>query len=322
MIDIIGSIALASLYATVLGVLAGLAPVSRSIRLAVWSGAALWGALIVAVAAFGWFGPGATGPVPGVALAFAAAVVGSMGTSLSERCRIRRAWRCRRRLGEALRKTEDAPAGLVETGVVAGERQAQVAGRAWPEAVEGQGGDRLPLEEVAREFLGAQAGGADVQQHEHAALGQRDLATGRCRENAGEQRGATLVILAQRRDLGQVALERDEGAVLDEGRTGIEHAQHQVEEMAGERGRADDPADAEAGHGVRLGQARDDDGALGHAGKAPRADMRAGEGKVLVDLVRQQPQIVASAQPGDRLDLAPAQPGSGPVVRAVDPHHG
>ena len=78
MIDIIGSIALASLYATVLGVLAGLAPVSRSIRLAVWSGAALWGALIVAVAAFGWFGPGATGPVPGVALAFAAAVGGGI----------------------------------------------------------------------------------------------------------------------------------------------------------------------------------------------------------------------------------------------------
>src|SRR5205085_4495332 len=59
--------------------------------------------------------------------------------------------------------------------------------------------------------------------------------------------------------------------------------------------------------------------ALGHAGQRPRADMRAGEGEILVDLVGEQPEIVLATERGDRLDLAAIEDRPGRVVRTVDP---
>src|SRR6185437_6343007 len=79
-------------------------------------------------------------------------------------------------------------------------------------------GDRLALEQLAREIIGAQAGAADIEQHEHAALGRGGAAVGRRSQNAGQDGGAAPVILAQRRHLRQVALERRQRALLEEWR--------------------------------------------------------------------------------------------------------
>ena len=72
---------------------------------------------------------------------------------------------------------------------------------------------------------------------------------------------------------------------------------------------------------MRFRQARHDDSALAHAGERPSAGMRAGKGEILVDLVRQQPEIVRAAQRGNRLDLRAGKDRARRIVRAVDPQH-
>jgi hypothetical protein len=72
MIDIIASLSLAALYATIVGALVALAPIGGPARLRVLAGAGIWGAFVVAVAAAGGFGPGVLEPVPAVVLPFAA----------------------------------------------------------------------------------------------------------------------------------------------------------------------------------------------------------------------------------------------------------
>ncbi|MBE0533094.1 MAG: hypothetical protein IH626_19910 [Rhodospirillales bacterium] len=70
MIDQIGAITCTAAYATMVGVLVALSPISpRHRRLAI-AAAAAWGGMIVAVAASGGFAPGVVGPVPGPGIAF------------------------------------------------------------------------------------------------------------------------------------------------------------------------------------------------------------------------------------------------------------
>lgn len=69
MIDLIGAIAYTALYAVLIGALVGFSPAARSAKLAAFAAAALWGAIIVAIAARGGFAPGATGPIPPPAVA-------------------------------------------------------------------------------------------------------------------------------------------------------------------------------------------------------------------------------------------------------------
>lgn len=71
MIDLIGAIAVTFIYATLVGVLIGLAPLGGRERLAAFAAAAGWGGLVVAVAALGGFAPGATGRLPAPAIPFA-----------------------------------------------------------------------------------------------------------------------------------------------------------------------------------------------------------------------------------------------------------
>src|SRR5260221_13579185 len=65
--------------------------------------------------------------------------------------------RVRRRVapGELARQADDALAGVLEAGIVDGERDAQMADRARPEPVAGQDGDALAFEEPLGEFLRA-----------------------------------------------------------------------------------------------------------------------------------------------------------------------
>jgi len=70
MLDIIAAIFVAALYATVVGTLVGLSPLSTAAKLALFAAAAAWLGIVVAIAAFGWLAPGALGPVPGTLLPF------------------------------------------------------------------------------------------------------------------------------------------------------------------------------------------------------------------------------------------------------------
>src|SRR6185437_5051724 len=93
------------------------------------------------------------------------------------------------------READDALAGLFEAVVADGQRDAQMAGRARPEAVGRENRDALALEQALGEFLGAEAAGADVEQHEHAALGRGDPTVRRRGEDAGHQRGPAAIVL-------------------------------------------------------------------------------------------------------------------------------
>jgi hypothetical protein len=70
MIDMIGAIAGTAVFAVLVGVLVGFAPVCGPTKLAACAAAAVWGGIIVAVAALGGFAPGATGAVPAPLFAF------------------------------------------------------------------------------------------------------------------------------------------------------------------------------------------------------------------------------------------------------------
>jgi hypothetical protein len=78
MFDMVGAIAGTAVYAIMAGVLVGFSTASASRKLAARAAAAVWGGAVVATAALGGFAPGATGPVPALAFAFA----GSLGLLL------------------------------------------------------------------------------------------------------------------------------------------------------------------------------------------------------------------------------------------------
>jgi hypothetical protein len=71
MLDLIGAIGGTAVYAILVGVLVGLSRESGTAKFAAFAAAAIWGALIVTLAALGDFAPGVAGPVPVPVLAFA-----------------------------------------------------------------------------------------------------------------------------------------------------------------------------------------------------------------------------------------------------------
>lgn len=88
MLDIIGAIMCAGIYAAQIGVLGGFAAVPPRTRGRFLGAAIAWGAAVVLIAALGGFEEGVTGPVPAPVLAFAvllALLIG--GFALSSRMR-------------------------------------------------------------------------------------------------------------------------------------------------------------------------------------------------------------------------------------------
>ncbi len=73
----------------------------------------------------------------------------------------------------------------------------------------------------------ADPGRADVEQHEHPALGAHRAAVRRGFEQIAEALGPRFVVVAQPGDLGRVALQHGERPVLDEAGAAIGHAQEQ-----------------------------------------------------------------------------------------------
>jgi hypothetical protein len=71
MLDVIGAIAGTAIYAVVIGVIVGFSPVREPMtRAAIFAAAAVWGGIVVAIAAAGGFASAATGGVPAPVLAF------------------------------------------------------------------------------------------------------------------------------------------------------------------------------------------------------------------------------------------------------------
>jgi len=70
MIDMIGAIVATAIYAVLVGVLVGFSPVGTGARIVAVVAAAVWGGIVVAVAARGGFAPGASGPVPTILFPF------------------------------------------------------------------------------------------------------------------------------------------------------------------------------------------------------------------------------------------------------------
>ncbi len=87
--------------------------------------------------------------------------------------------------------------------------------------------------------------------------------------------------------------------------------------------RPDQPADPPPGHGVGLGHAVDDDGALGEGRDHHRQGVEPGVAvdEVLVDLVGQHPQAVLVGPPADRLDARPVVHRAGRVGRRHEKQH-
>ena len=85
-----------------------------------------------------------------------------------------------------------------------------------------------------------------------------------------------------------------------------------------ERRGQDAPAEAPAGHGVRLGEPVEDDGALLHALDREDGDVLALVHDARVDLVGQHDQVVRHGDRGDALDVGARQHRAGGVLRAVE----
>jgi hypothetical protein len=80
MLDILGAITVTAIYAAIVGVLIGFAPVRGSTRLVLLAAAAAWAALIAAAAALGGLAPGTTSPLPATLLPFTSILVGPFGS--------------------------------------------------------------------------------------------------------------------------------------------------------------------------------------------------------------------------------------------------
>ena len=94
--------------------------------------------------------------------------------------------------------------------------------------------DMLPVElrnvsQRSREILRTETGAADIQQHEHAALGRERPTIRGVGEYARQQKGAVPISLAQGSDFGELAAECGHGSVLDEGGAAEIHAQQEIE---------------------------------------------------------------------------------------------
>ncbi len=70
MMDVVGAVFGTAVYAVLVGVLVGFSQERVSTKLVTFTTAAIWGGLVIVLAALGAFAPGTTGPVPAPVLAF------------------------------------------------------------------------------------------------------------------------------------------------------------------------------------------------------------------------------------------------------------
>ena len=109
--------------------------------------------------------------------------------------------------------------------------------------------------QLAHEIVPRQAGAAHIDQHEHAGIGRHDSESGRpssaASTNLQRSRQKSRI-----RDSASVRdADRRERRLLNESRQAVQHADRERLGVGDQRFRADQPAGAPAGHGMRLRQA-------------------------------------------------------------------
>src|SRR5579871_5253168 len=82
--------------------------------------------------------------------------------------------------------------------------------------------------------------------------------------------------------------------------------------------RSDAVAETPAGHGKTLGEAVNDDGALGHSGERPRGEIFAAEEDAGIDFVTQQPKIVLYGEVGEAVQRFFVENGASGIVGRIE----
>ena len=128
-------------------------------------------------------------------------------------------------------KADDPPPRIFEARLGSGQRDAQVTDGTRPKAVAGQECNVLAEQQFARKTLGAEPASAYVEQYEHAALGRDGAAIRSILENVCQHQGATAIGFALSRNLGKLAAECGQCAILYKGRAAEIHAQQKIKEV-------------------------------------------------------------------------------------------
>ena len=207
--------------------------------------------------------------------------------------------------------------GDLELFEAGGEAAAEVALAAGAEGTAGDAGDFFLLQQADGKFLGGEAGGTDAGEGVEGAAGEV-AGEAHLVEGVDDEIAADAILVAHVGGVGFAVLDGFEGGLLADD-AGAEHrvlvdAHHGLDEF----GRTAGVADAEAGHGVSLGKAVQEDGAFGHAGQRGDADMLALEGEFRIDLVGEDDEVVAADDVGDIQEFVAGHGAAGGIGGEVE----
>jgi len=205
-------------------------------------------------------------------------------------------------------------AGVIERRLVGRETHTYAARRYPAEGRTVHDGDSLGGIQRLHELCRAETGTAHIDEHEHSGFRRQRLEAGDAGDTGGKACLACAAIGAHA-SLGIGGeVECSDGCLLDESRQPEQHAHGDVLGVHGELARANQPAGAPAGHGVRLRQAAERHHLIrqtcGQAWYPPLGC------EARVHLIRDQPQVVTARQLGDHAELLLVEHDSARVVRA------
>ena len=195
--------------------------------------------------------------------------------------------------------------GIADTGV---------AFAAGAERIAGDDGDFFLLEQLLAEFGAAQPAAADIGEDIKRALG---LKAGQAQvvEGLDDVTAAAVVFVAHLFDLIIAGAQRDNGGVLAGGGGRHDAALVNLGHDLDDRLRPGRVAQPPAGHGIRLAEAVDHDGTLGHAGQRGDADMAVEAiGQLGINFIRQHDHIGAAQHFGDGFQVFLFHDRAGRVV--------
>ena len=194
----------------------------------------------------------------------------------------------------------------------------------WPSALAAEGGagddrDLLLEEEALGELLVVEAAARDAGEGVEGAL-RLDEVEAHLAAALDDQLAAAGVLADHAERVLFAALQRLDGGVLGGGGSGhhdvLVHLHHRVDQAR----RGADPAEAPAGHRVGLREAAEEDRALLHARDRREADVLDAVDEAVVDLVRDDEEVVALDDVGDRLEAGAVHDGAGGVRRIAEEH--
>src|SRR5437879_6105371 len=224
------------------------------------------------------------------------------------------------RAGDSARERLEDRAHAVEGGAEVrlrvGVGEPEIALAVGAERGARQRGDAGLVEQALGDFGGRAPGAGDVREHVERAARAQALHAGQLVEPVHEDVAPPLELGDHA--AGLLALERGDAGELHERRRARGRVHHQPRDVLDERRREDAVAEPPAGHRVGLGEAVEDDRALGHARAVVDRDELAVVEELPVDLVRQHGDVPRRRQGRDAIDLRAVQHPARRVRRRVD----